>query len=37
VTYLMVVGVLAGAGLLACAVPAWRASRVTPVTALRME
>ncbi len=36
-TYASVVGLLAGTGLLACCLPAWRASRVQPVTALRME
>jgi putative ABC transport system permease protein len=34
-TYAAVVGVLGATGLLACSVPAWRASRTQPITALR--
>jgi putative ABC transport system permease protein len=36
-TYLGVVGLLVATGLLAASVPAWRASRVTPVEALRVD
>jgi predicted permease len=36
-TYACVVGVLAAASLLACWLPAWRASRVDPMKALRQE
>ena len=36
-TYLGVVTLLAGAALLACAVPAWRAARVDPAVTLRNE
>ncbi len=36
-TYATVIGLLTGAGLLACLVPAWRASRVQPLNALRVE
>ena len=37
VTYLGVIALLAGAATVACAVPAWRASRVDPVSILRAE
>jgi putative ABC transport system permease protein len=36
-TYITVLSVLGLTGLLACGLPAWRASRVQPVTALRVE
>jgi putative ABC transport system permease protein len=37
VTYVGVVGLLATTSILACAVPAWRAARVDPVTTLRAD
>lgn len=37
VTYLGVIGLLAGVAVVACWVPAWRAARVDPVTTLRTE
>lgn len=37
VTFATVSAVLAAAGLLACALPAWRAGRVEPATALRAD
>jgi predicted permease len=37
VTYASAAGLLIATGLAACAVPAWRASRVQPVMALRVE
>ena len=36
-TYVTVVGLLALTGLVACSVPAWRASTTEPVTALRSD
>jgi putative ABC transport system permease protein len=36
-TYAAVVAVLASASLIACYIPAWRASRVDPMEALRQE
>jgi putative ABC transport system permease protein len=36
-TYVAVVGVLAVMGLAACSLPAWRASRIQPVAALRAD
>jgi ABC-type antimicrobial peptide transport system permease subunit len=36
-TYVGVVGLLATTSILACAVPAWRAARVDPVTTLRAD
>jgi len=35
VTYLGVVGVLAGVAAIACGVPAWRAARLDPAATLR--
>jgi ABC-type antimicrobial peptide transport system permease subunit len=37
VTYLGVVGLLAGVAMIACGVPAWRAARVDPASTLRSE
>jgi putative ABC transport system permease protein len=37
VTYLGVVGLLVVVSLIACGVPAWRATRVDPASTLRME
>ena len=37
VTYLTVIAVLAVTGVIACSVPAWRASRVSAIAALRAE
>jgi ABC-type antimicrobial peptide transport system permease subunit len=37
VTYLGVVGLLAGISLIACGVPAWRAAQVDPAITLRAE
>jgi putative ABC transport system permease protein len=37
VTYLGVIGLLAGVAMLACGVPAWRAARVDPASTLRAE
>jgi ABC-type antimicrobial peptide transport system permease subunit len=37
VTYLGVVAILAATAVVACAVPAWRAARVDPVTTLRAD
>jgi putative ABC transport system permease protein len=36
-TYVSVVGLLLGVGALACAAPAWRASRVDPAVTLRSD
>ena len=36
-SFLFVIGMLALTGLLACAIPAWRASRIGPMIALREE
>jgi putative ABC transport system permease protein len=36
-TYLTVIGVLGITGLIACSVPAWRASRVSAIAALRVD
>jgi ABC-type antimicrobial peptide transport system permease subunit len=36
-TYLGVIALLFGVSVVACSVPAWRASRVDPMTALRCE
>jgi putative ABC transport system permease protein len=37
VTFLTVASILGGTALMASAIPAWRASRIDPVTALRQE